>query len=362
MSSTSTPKDEPQIPRDDLSRSVLRDFPDRAIRWLLESPDNVRGLLHVATPNLVDRFDVARLRSIPRSFVLESLRAREADCVFRVPFRTVVGAAEREIWVYILIEHQSDPDPWMAFRLLSYMQALWESERREQEERGVPLGDRRLSAILPIVLYTGRRSWERLGTLADLMDLPPELDAFVPRHDSVFFGVSTADPRSLTAGGDPLAYLLLLFRLSEAPVDELARALREVFAGLERLARAGELERWYRLAWIVVGYIRHRRPPEELGRLLAAATEAIEDASRGREVEAMARTSAEELIEQGKEIGKEIGRAEAKREMLLRQMRQKFGPLAPTLEAKVLGIEDASRLDDLLLRVLTAPSPAEMGL
>ncbi len=69
-----------------------------------------------------------------------------------------------EVWVYILLEHQSDPDPWMPFRLLTYMMALWESERRDQEERKVPLGERRLSPILPIVLYTGQRAWGHSGT------------------------------------------------------------------------------------------------------------------------------------------------------------------------------------------------------
>ncbi len=358
MDATSNSDGESHVQGDGPSRSVLREFPDKAIRWLLESPDNVRGLLLAAAPHLVERFDLTRLRQAPRSFVQESLRSREADCVLRVPFRSGEGAGEREVWVYVLIEHQSDPDPWMAFRLLSYMLALWESERRDQEDRGVPAGDRRLSAILPIVLYTGKRPWERLCALADLVDLPSELAAFVPRHDSLFFAVSKADPRSLAAAGDPLAYLLLLFRLEEAPVEELAQALREVFAGLERLARAGELYRWHQIAWIVIGYIRHRRPPGDLGRLLSAATEAIEDASRGREVEVMARTSAEELIEQGKQIGQ----LAAKREMLLRQMREKFGALAPEVEGQVLGMTDPLRLDDMLLRILKAASPEDMGL
>ncbi len=161
---------------------------------------------------------LSRLRHLPRSFVQESLRAREADCVLRGPFRPTDGSSEREVWVYILIEHQSDPDPWMPFRLLSYMLALWESERREQEEGGVPARERRLSTILPIVVYTGRRPWERLGTLRDLVDAPSDLAAFVPRHDSVFFSVSGADSRALTANADPLGWVLLLFRMEEAPV------------------------------------------------------------------------------------------------------------------------------------------------
>ncbi len=370
MDTASESGDDARAQQESFARSLLRDFPDRAIRWLLESPDNVRGRLHAAVPGLAERFDVSRLRQEIRTFVAEALRERETDCVLRMPFRSADGAPEQEVWVYILIEHQSDRDPWMAFRLLKYMLALWESEVRAQEERGVPVSKRRLSAIVPIVLYTGQRPWERLSSLADIVDVPKELEAFVPHHDSVFFSVSRSDPGTLTAGGDPLGYVLLLFHLSEASTDEVARALRQVFAGLEQFARSGELERWRRAAWIVVGYIRHRRPPEEVDRLVLAATEAIEDAPRGREVQTMVRTSAEELIEKGKEIGKEIGekigeeigRAAAKRETLLRQMRQKFGPLSPTLEAQIAAIQDGSRLDDLLARILTAAAPDEMSL
>ncbi len=344
--------------------SVLRDFPDRAIRWLLESTDNVRGLLLTVAPDLAARIDCDRLAHLPRSFVQETLRAREADCVLRGPYRASDGAPEREVWVYILLEHQSDPDPWMSFRLLTYMLALWESERREQEERRVPVGDRRLSPILPIVFYTGRRAWDRLGTLADLVDAPTELHGYLPRHDSVFFSVTGSDPAALTASGDPLGWVLLLFRLEDAPVGVLAAALRDVFSHLEALARAGDRERWYRLALIVVGFIRHRRPTAEVGPLLSAATQAIEEASRGREVEVMARTSAEDLIEQGMKIGedrgKEIGRIAAKRETLLQLMRLKFGPLPAEVEATLGELADVARIDALLVRILTASTLAEM--
>lgn len=166
-----------------------------------------------------------------------------------------------------------------------------------------------------------------------------------------------------------IGWVLLFFRLQDAPVAELAAALREVFSHLEALARAGDREGWYRLALIVVGFTRHRRPPEDVGPLLSAATQAIEEASRGREVEVMARTSAEELIEQGMKIGEERGeqrgevrgRIAAKRETLLQQMRLKFGPLPAAVEATLGELADVARIDDLLVRILTATSLDQMN-
>ncbi len=194
------------------------------------------------------------------------------------------------------------------------------------------------------------------------MNAPGELRAFLPSHDSVFFSVSAADRGALMASGDPLGEILLLFRMEGAPVQEVASAVRGVFAGLEALARRGELERWYRLTWVVVGCIRHRRPLDEVDRLLVAAKEAIEDASRGREVRVMAQTAAEADIEKGMAIGEQKGRIAGKRETLLRLMQLKFGALPAEVEALLSGIEDPGRLDDLLARIVTATSLGEMGL
>lgn len=76
----------------------------------------------------------------------------------------------------------------------------------------------------------------------------------------------------------------------------------------------------------------------------------------------MGKTSAEELIERGKEIGKQAGVVEAKRETLLRQLRARLGVVPETSRVRVLSIDDVARLDDLLERILTARSIEEMGL
>ncbi|MBI4563866.1 MAG: Rpn family recombination-promoting nuclease/putative transposase [Planctomycetes bacterium] len=120
-----------------IDRSALRNFPDRAIRSLLQSPGNVRALLHMAAPEIARGFNVSKLSRLERTFVQETFRQREADCILRLPYRPRDASPERDVWVFVLIEHQSDPDPLMAFRLLFSMAPLWEYERREQEERRV---------------------------------------------------------------------------------------------------------------------------------------------------------------------------------------------------------------------------------
>ncbi|MBI3270708.1 MAG: Rpn family recombination-promoting nuclease/putative transposase, partial [Planctomycetes bacterium] len=134
-------------------------------------------------------------------------------------YRPRDGSAARDVWINLLLEYQSNPDPLLPFRLLYYRVHLWESGRREQAERDVPEGRQRLSPMLPIVVYTGSRPWERLGSLAELCDVPRELAGFLPRYDSVFFNVGTAPVERLQAGGDPIGEVLRLFRDETLPAS-----------------------------------------------------------------------------------------------------------------------------------------------
>jgi len=65
--------------------------------------------------------------------------------------------------------------------------------------------------------------------------------------------------------------------------------------------------------------------------------------------------------QEGRQEGEKRGEVAARRKTLLRLMRQKLGVLAPDVEARIAAIEDAARLDELLSRILTAASVAEMG-
>jgi hypothetical protein len=87
----------------------LRDFPDHAMRRMLEDPANLRDLVGAALPQLVDRLDFNRVEYEPREFLMEDWRQRECDLFVRVPFRT--GPESAHVLVCVLVEHQSSPDP-----------------------------------------------------------------------------------------------------------------------------------------------------------------------------------------------------------------------------------------------------------
>lgn len=73
-----------------LNLPPVREFNDRTTLWLLEDPLNLRDLLRIHSPELVENLDFAQAERINRSFIPADLQKEEADLIFRVPFLPVV--------------------------------------------------------------------------------------------------------------------------------------------------------------------------------------------------------------------------------------------------------------------------------
>ena len=71
-----------------------------------------------------------------------SLAGAGSGCCTRIR-RKADGAAA---WLYVLLEHQSTPDPWLRLRLLKYSIRIWERDRQRHPKEG------RLRPIVPLVL------------------------------------------------------------------------------------------------------------------------------------------------------------------------------------------------------------------
>jgi hypothetical protein len=141
----------------------------------------------------------------------------------------------------------------------------------------------------------------------------------------------------------------------------LALALREAIEGLGRLPPEEE-PAWRHAAYYLLLLIYHRRERQEWEALAQVILEAVRERVRREEIETMGKTIAEALIEEGKELGLEQGILQSRRDVLLRQMRAKFGPLPPALVEQIEAIGDVTQLDALLEKVLTAGHVEEMGL
>ena len=71
----------------------VREFADRGTKWLLESPENVSGLLQIIDVNLSTKIDFSRLHDEKKSFILNNLRLQESDPSLRSRTSLVFTAA-----------------------------------------------------------------------------------------------------------------------------------------------------------------------------------------------------------------------------------------------------------------------------
>jgi len=150
---------------------------DQLFRATFSQPEQARAFLREVLPKAVAKaLDWEALASQPERFVDEALKERQADLVFSVPWKQDACETPPAL-VTILFEHQSSPEPLMAFRMAAYTLRIWE---RHVLAEGAPT----LPFVFPLVLYHGKRSWRAGLDLAELIDVPPmlagPLRAFVP--------------------------------------------------------------------------------------------------------------------------------------------------------------------------------------
>ena len=143
---------------------------DSDYKLLFSNPDMVRDLLRDWVPGKwIAEADFSTLERINGSYVAENQKQRHDDMVWRLRLK------DRWLWVYLVLEFQSESDPWMALRLLVYVGLLSQDLIRRGD-----LIDGKLPPILPLVLYNGSPPWRAPTQAAELYATAPGLKKYQP--------------------------------------------------------------------------------------------------------------------------------------------------------------------------------------
>jgi hypothetical protein len=301
---------------------------DALFRSAFSKLRHARGLLRTLVPEPLGRRIAWQTLRIESGIAIgdEELDEQRMDLVYSA------RAGRRRILIYVLAEHQSKVDPWMVFRLLCYLVALWKRHRRQHPRA------RRLPAILPIVVHHSRTGWTAPVAFEDVLDadaaLLGALGPYVPRFRFLLDDLSSrtdADLRArsrMTAGGRVVFLALkhgrdqVAIRIRVLSPDGRAAAARDVLASVLR-------------------YILEtsRVEPATLRGLL------------GRQI---GRQEAEKVLTTAERLRRE-GAVDGKRDALRLLLRQRFGRLAAEIVARI-DRADTATLDAWFARVLTAAS------
>ena len=229
--------------------------------------------------------------------------------------------------------------------MLFYMTQIWDFQRREWESNNVPRSQRRFRPIVPIVFYTGERTWQTPVSLSAQMDLPAVLSEFVPTFNTLFLSVKDADAADLTRTDHPLGWLLTVLQKEHANKEDIRTALMEAVAHIDTLGEE-KAQQWQRAIFYLYLLILHRRPSVEHDELKTLVYDQMKATSHREEGAAMAQTMAQYLIEQGE--------TNAKREAVLKLLRHRFDPVPESLANKITSMRSLSRLDALFEKALAA--------
>lgn len=300
--------------------------------------DPLRGFVKPAWLHLLD---LDTLEPHKASFATDDLRQRHDDCIWRVKMR------DHDTWLYlyILIEFQSQNEHFMAVRILSYEALLYQDLVHTLELKP---GDR-LPPIIPVVIYNGSAPWTGPLEVAELINLvhpalsdyTPRLRYFLLQERSVAREFSIQHPKNL------VGHLIAIGQ---------SRSPEEMNACIERLnehtdtPQDVEIRRTFAI-WL--SHLLRRR----------FRNNAIPEFQNLQEVHTMLAQNLEEWVQsvedRGIAKGETKGIAKGEAILLQRQLTRKFGTLPETLQQRIqtatpaqletwsLNILDATTLDDV---------------
>jgi hypothetical protein len=348
-------------------QELVRRFPENGIKLLLENRRNVRDLFALTDAEVVPLIDFLRLKPVRGTFVARDYRHIESDLVLTAPYRP--EGALRRLWLYLLIEHQSEPDALMPLRLLEYVVQIFKLQQREWLKDHRSVAGLRFQPVLPLVFYTGTERWESPGRLVDLIEQGERFREITPTMAPLFVNLATLRPRQLESRGGALGQVLRALRGRRLPLPEFGRLLEEVTAGLKQMPAAERMRRQELLSYLHA-LVYHARETAEQPTLFECIEAAAGTDEFRRELTAMRQTGAQALIAQGRKEGEKRGEKKgekkgelrARREMLLDLLRERLREVPAAVEEKVNGTRDVEQLKSWFQRAATADTLADVGI
>jgi predicted transposase YdaD len=316
---------------------------DSGYKLLFSHPRMVEELLRgfVREP-WVEDLDFRTLERVGESYTTDDLRERYSDVVWRLQW---CGEGKGWFYVYLLLEFQSTPDPFMAIRLLGYVALLLAGLVR----KGQATPATGLPTVLPLVVYNGKRAWKAPADLTSLFrDVPPGCERYLPRLTYLLVDENRLRPEEVALPGNRVA---TLFRLETCAPKDLAAFTAQLVA---LIPKGQEPE----LRGAVAAWVRHLFRRQLPGVTIPEVLD-LEDP-------AMLEETLNEWFngarKEGRREGRQAGQVQGMRQLLLHQLEQRFGALPPKVRKRVQAITSLSRLEELARRVLVVGSLAEMGL
>ncbi|MBF0454693.1 MAG: Rpn family recombination-promoting nuclease/putative transposase [Magnetococcales bacterium] len=306
---------------------------DRFLKTLLSDPNRSGTLLRERLPKeIAECLSDDPPQLVDGTFVDEELRSHLTDRLFAV--KTI---REKPAFLYVLIEHKSQPEKRIAWQLAKYLIEVLKQWEREN------LDWKLLPAVVPFVFYHGSSEWQIPNEFQALIETEVGWKPFLLNFQFPVFDLGHIDDRELSRHPRLKAWLMVAkYGTRDVAYAEIKGQLIKSMAEV----------------------------PEDLPAFLRYMIETFDDVSsddlreviRGvkpeEEMEMMSQF-AKEVVNQEKpgwiQMGRQEGRQEGEAALLLRQLQRRFGTLPEEIQNKVESADQIA-LETWGDRVLDAPS------
>ena len=299
--------------------------------------DLLRGFVH---EDWVNELDFSSLEKLNGSYISEDLRKRSDDVVWRVRFR------DRWLYVYLLLEFQSQTDTWMALRMLVYTGLLYQ----DLIKSGVVSKGEKLPPVLPVVIYNGEGRWREAQSMEHLIEpLSGPLREYMPRQRYFLLDEGCLSDSELPSEYNTLAEIIRLENVEDVP--------QGIRAALPRLQQHLSGPQYTSLRRALLVWIRR----VVLRRM--SSDDALPEFNEFEEVnnmlaERVTKWTAQFVqqgVEQGMQQGMQQGVQLGEIALLTRQLTKRFGPLSDATRQR-LDTATLAQLDTWADRILDADS------
>ena len=340
-----------------ITEKQVKQFPDLSFKWLLELSDNLQAFLQIVRPDIVNLMNFANAQKLPGSYITDILREQRTDVTYLVPFQ-----GKRKVFTLCIhIEQQSTPDSTMSYRMSLYTHLIWDKQRQEWKEKKTKKEDRKFYTILPIVFYTGGRTWKRLRSLTEVVNPQKPFDEFASQYVPLFKNLSDIPDDELVANDNAFGWAMRLLKKVKVPKTEFSIELERAVSCISKVASEYQ---WRKLMQYLVLLIRHRRKRTEAEELISLIENLMTRSKRKKEVREMAMTAHQSAVRVGRREGREEGRKEGaletQRENILEAIQTRFQTVPSAFSERLKTIKSMARLKRAFNQCLTVDSLDEI--
>ena len=335
-----------RLPRGWRKHAIWR---DPAYNQMFSNPEMIEAIAELfGDEPWAQDIDPKKVRFMPTRHVGSQLEQRYDDLLVRVGYKRPARGRKRRPVTYLLIEFQSTVDPFMAIRLSGQVCLVYHDLTRDRRS----LGGQYLPAIVPILIYTGKRRWTARRGLGKTIE--PGVTRCHPKWCYEMLDAWREGTRP--AGGNLFLLLCELERgMTPTALLEATKMLRRRVTelGSKRLEETSAL--WLR------GLFGERVPGENWEDY--ETMEQIEDALAGISKDWTDQWQANARKE-GRREGRREGRSRAaamQRSTLQQQVHGKFGEVVAAAFANAIAkVESPKKLIDLAVHIGTSESGDEL--